>query len=128
MKKQIRGYFRTNVFKRDAYRCRCCGVAGKDRQRGNLHTKYHPVKDPVELDAHHITPREIMLNGGYVEENGISLCTSCHIQAEDYLHGIMSYYDDFSPENLYKLINSSYEKAVEADAKNSLGKIYQRKF
>jgi hypothetical protein len=69
------------------------------------------------LDAHHITPREKMPNGGYVKENGISLCPECHIKAEDYLHGVMYYFDDYAPTDLYKLINSSYELALEKSKK-----------
>ena len=52
-----------------------------------------------------------MPNGGYVKENGISLCAKCHIFAEAYKNGEPK---GFSPEDLYKLINSSYEKAYQA--------------
>jgi len=37
-----------------------------------------------EMDVHHILPRKKMPNGGYVLENGITLCESCHIEAEKY--------------------------------------------
>ena len=48
-----------------------------------------------------------MPNGGYVKENGISLCEQCHIKAEDEAEG-------FEPEVLYKLIGSTYEEAIKA--------------
>jgi hypothetical protein len=51
-----------------------------------------------------------MLNGGYVAENGISLCADYHIKAEDQEVG-------FQPEDLYLKIGSSKEKAVEASEK-----------
>ena len=53
-KKEIRNKFRTEVFKRDNYTCQVCG--------------YGPFKIEPEniLDAHHITDRSLMPNGGYV--------------------------------------------------------------
>jgi hypothetical protein len=62
-----------------------------------------------------------MPNGGYVKENGISLCkgedgTSCHEKAEAYLIG-QSTDVQFSPETLYQLIGSSQEKAYQASLK-----------
>ena len=35
-------------------------------------------------DSHHITDRKEIINGGYVLENGISLCSACHWKAEQY--------------------------------------------
>ncbi len=63
-KKQIRENFRNAVFKRDGNKCRGCG------------------KTDTPLDAHHITDRRDMPNGGYVAENGITLCGTCHTLAE----------------------------------------------
>ena len=63
-KQKERSAFRKAVFSRDNNRCRGCGASG------------------VPLDAHHITDRSLMPNGGYVKENGISLCESCHLKAE----------------------------------------------
>lgn len=83
-KKQIRHQFRTLVFTRDSNRCRICNAEGK-------------------LDAHHITNRNEIPNGGYVLENGISLCEKCHLNAEK---GIPS------SEELYKLVGSSLEEAI----------------
>lgn len=77
-----------------------------DRQGGDNHKRFHKEENPVELDAHHITPREEMPNGGYVPENGISVCPRCHIKAEDQLL-------NFRPEDLYKEIGSSKHKAIE---------------
>lgn len=71
------------------------------------------------LDAHHITPREQMPGGGYVKENGISLCDKpggCHAMAEMWLAG-KEQNDQFSIENLYKLISSSVELAVKESNK-----------
>jgi predicted restriction endonuclease len=86
-KKAVRAAFRAAVFERDGHRCRVCG-------------------DPSEpLDAHHITSREEMPAGGYVLENGISLCPRDHERAEA---------GEFEPERLYELIGSSWEMAFEA--------------
>lgn len=86
-KRNIRENFRRATFTRDKYVCRVCVNAGK-------------------LDAHHITDRHLMPNGGYVPENGISLCERCHLKAEARATG-------FEPEKLYEMINSSHELAVE---------------
>lgn len=94
-KKQVRANFRQAVFSRDGNRCRCCGKSG------------------CELDAHHITDRTLMPNGGYVPENGITLCGTCHELAEKY-HSTGVAERLFSPSDLYDLIGSSYEAAVRA--------------
>jgi rubredoxin len=67
-KKKVRQRFREAVFARDGYKCRMCGWK----------------QDPAQLDAHHITDRNELLNGGYVKENGISLCPPCHVKAEEF--------------------------------------------
>jgi len=96
-KKQIRQQFRSAVFARDRYRCRVCGFQST------------PEKAEEELDAHHITNRNEFENGGYVKENGISLCKdACHVEAE---------LGSINPVHLYQLIGSSLEKAVKADKK-----------
>ena len=92
-KHQVRDNFRNDVFKRDGFKCRVCG------------------RSDVKLDAHHITNRNLLPNGGYVKENGISLCDTedgCHIQAEIGL---------LEEKELYKLINSNYELVVEKSKK-----------
>lgn len=95
-KRKVRTEFRLAVFERDGFTCRACGARGK-------------------LDAHHIMPRENFENGGYVVENGISLCVDvCHVSAENALK-----YGDpnvaMSPIALYELIDSSLGAAKIAD-------------
>jgi len=85
-------------------------VPGVDRQGGDAHQKFHKAEDPVELDAHHISNRNDMPNGGYVVENGISLCPICHPRAECQVLG-------FKPEDLYPKVGSSKEKAVKASGR-----------
>lgn len=92
----IRATFREAVFERDGYRCKFCGASGK-------------------LDAHHITDRSEMPNGGYVPENGITVCEPCHLSCEKYhMSGGREWVDGRHPEDLYSLIGSSKEKAVKA--------------
>ena len=86
--KEWRKKFRQGVFERDEFKCKICGDNGK-------------------LDAHHITDRHELPNGGYTLSNGISLCEGCHIYAEKV---------DIS-KCLYKMINSSYDRAYD-DSKN----------
>jgi predicted restriction endonuclease len=99
-KKAIREAFRIAVFERDGYCCVMCGKTSKE----------------VKLDAHHITDRHDMPNGGYVAENGISLCDcaqGCHWKAEHH-HATGKAYPGYSPEDLYTKIGSDLEKAWEA--------------
>ena len=104
-KKAVRKAFRDSTWKRDGYKCICCGF------------KSSPATAEEELDAHHITPREEMPNGGYVKENGATLCkgddgSSCHEKAELVLKGDVI--PGFDPDDLYSLIGSSREKAFKA--------------
>ena len=103
-KKLIRQRFRDACYKRDKYSCAKCGF------------KSSPEKAEEELDAHHITDRTEMPNGGYVKENGISLCAPCHIKAEVF-HSTGTAEPEYSVDDLYKIVGSSYEKAVEASKK-----------
>jgi 5-methylcytosine-specific restriction endonuclease McrA len=96
-KKKIRDKFRTLVFDRDKNICAKCG--DKDSK----------------LDAHHITDRKKMPNGGYVAENGISLCSRCHLNAEEWHCGKVI--EGFTPDDLYAIISSSHEIAWEASLK-----------
>lgn len=98
-KKAVRKSFRLRVFTRDGYRCAKCGKPGQDRQCEVS------TSDLVELDAHHITSRDLMPNGGYVPENGISLCPDCHIEAEA---------GTIPADELYRIIGSTFEKAYAA--------------
>lgn len=101
-KKQVRQQFRDETFKRDGNKCRVCGKA-------------FPA---AVLDAHHITDRTEMPNGGYVKENGISLCAECHKKAEEWhSSGKTKHVEGFKPEDLYALIGSTYNEAVEASRK-----------
>lgn len=107
-KKSVRKTFRDETFKRDKYTCRCCG------------RKSSPENAEQEIDAHHVTPREEFPSGGYVKENGITLCkgedgSSCHEKAELVLKG--DEIPGFSPDDLYSLIGSSRERAIKASEK-----------
>jgi len=95
-KRQIREAFQHAVLGRDKGKCVLCKVLGKDT---------------LAVDAHHITDRSLMPNGGYVKENGISVCVECHLQAEQF-HITGTAVAGYSPEDLYHLIGSSYEVAV----------------
>lgn len=111
MKNKNRTIFRSSVFKRDNYTCRGCRLNST------------PDAAIEMLDAHHITPRTEMPNGGYALENGISLCKipklgkmSCHEKAETYFatgEALLG----FSPDDLYILIGSTREKAEVASLK-----------
>lgn len=91
--KEWRKQFREGVFERDGHKCKICGSIGI-------------------LDAHHITDRHDLPNGGYVLSNGISLCEPCHIKAGEHhiTHG-KTWPEGFHPNDLYARINSSLEKA-----------------
>ncbi len=95
-KKLIRQQFRDAVFSRDRHTCRFCD-SGQD------------------LDAHHITDRNQMPNGGYVVENGISLCPVHHMQAEQFhITSGREWVSGMHPDDLYLLIGSSHAIAVES--------------
>jgi len=105
-KKQIRANFRKDVFERDKYTCRCCGFVAL------------PGRVEDTLDAHHITDRSEMPSGGYVKENGISVCAECHKKAEKYhISEGKEWEPGFHPDELYAKIGSSHEKAVKASEK-----------
>jgi len=98
-KYQKRKLFRDGVFERDNRKCKVCG-------------KKEPTDSSFDshLAAHHITDRNKMPNGGYVLSNGISLCSDCHWKAEEFhMCGLSA--DGYHPDDLYKIINSSYEEA-----------------
>jgi HNH endonuclease len=92
--KRWRKEFNASVFHRDNNKCRICGKDG--------------------VDAHHITDRHDLPNGGYVASNGILLCETCHIKAgEHHITNGKSWPKGFHPNDLYDLICSSYNKAYE---------------
>jgi len=105
-KKEIRSNFRNVCLKRDQDTCRMCGRKAANRE------------EALEIfDIHHITDRSLMVSGGYCLENGITLCKdSCHLKAEEF-HSTGVAHPGYAPDDLYKKINSSYEKAVEASHK-----------
>lgn len=106
-KKDVRKNFRDSVYKRDNYTCCKCNFA------------YGINNSEEYLDAHHITDRGKMPNGGYVKENGISLCKEdCHMKAEKFhISEGVEWEPGMHPDDLYKLIGSSYEEAVKASEK-----------
>ena len=85
-KKAMREKFRNECFERDGH-CVCC-------TEKNI------------INTHHIRNRNEFKNGGYVKENGATLCLDHHILAEQ---GFVS------ARELYKIINSSFEKAQRKD-------------
>jgi 5-methylcytosine-specific restriction endonuclease McrA len=99
LKQIIRDRFRNDVFKRDNHRCKICGDSTS------------------KLDAHHITDRSEMPNGGYVKENGITLCdkeNGCHVKAEQYhISDGKQWVDGLHPEDLYRIIKSSKDLAIQ---------------
>jgi hypothetical protein len=88
--KRRRANFRRAVFKRDGQRCVMCG------------------RSAVKLDAHHIVDRHQAADGGYVLENGITLCDcflGCHWKAERY-HATGTAYPGYAPEDLLARIGA----------------------
>ena len=69
-------------------------------------------EDPP-LDPHHVVDRNDIPNGGYVVENGITLCATCHEKAETF-HRTGTAAPGYAPEDLYVKIGSSKEKAFRA--------------
>jgi len=124
-KKDIRKNFRDSVFKRDNYTCRICGNG--------------PYKALAEeqFDAHHIIDRSEMPNGGYVKENGITVCKiprgmawneekqtydfdnlSCHEKCEQFhISEGNKWVKNMHPNNLYAIIGSSKELAIKESEK-----------
>jgi 5-methylcytosine-specific restriction endonuclease McrA len=85
-------------------------------ERDNHKCVFCPITE--DLDVHHITDRHELENGGYVMSNGITLCSFHHLAVEEYhMTNGESCSDGMWPDDLYKVINSSKEMAIE-DAKN----------
>lgn len=104
-KKDIRRKFRETCLKRDKLACVMCRVQAKSFEEAEK-----------LFDVHHITDRSLMPHGGYVLENGITLCENDHQKAEEY-HSTGIACLEYSIEDLYKKINSNLEKAIEASKK-----------
>ena len=100
-KEQRRAAFRDAVYKAAGYRCQ--------GPRCRVQATAATARDI--LDAHHITSRKVVVNEGYVRENGIALCVICHVHAECVEQG-RGTHDGFEPANLYKVIGSSLEEAL----------------
>ena len=95
-KKLVREKFRNAVFERDSHKCVFCSCT-------------------ENLDAHHITDRSAMHNGGYVKENGVSLCPTHHMMAEKFhISGGTEWEPGMHPDDLYAKIGSNHERAVKA--------------
>lgn len=104
-KKLIRKKFRDVCFKRDKITCVMCGLKAKS------------LEEAEEIfDVHHVTDRSLMPSGGFVVENGITLCKEDHEKAELF-HSTGISHPGYSPDDLYLKINSSFEKAKEASEK-----------
>lgn len=95
--KRWRRQFNEDCFHRDKHACVYCGC--------------------IEfLDAHHITDRHEMPNGGYVLSNGITVCEEHHLLCEEF-HRFGKAAEGYSPTDLYLKIGSSHEKAIQDSLK-----------
>lgn len=115
-KKAVRQAFRDAVFARDRFTCVVCG------------RKWTPADanpDLKRVNAHHITDRSEMPNGGYVAENGVTVCDvgafvgreheSCHMRCEKFhISEGREWEPGLHPDDLYQRIGSSLEKAWDA--------------
>ena len=93
--------FKELVFKRDNYKCIVC-------------------KD-IAVDAHHLLDRKLFRDGGYYLQNGVSLCSDCHLKAEK---GV------YTPNELRRLARIEYVILPDGYCKkkeyNKWGKIIER--
>lgn len=104
-KKEIRYKFLASCLQRDGMKCKTCNK------------KAFSMEEVLKIfDVHHITDRHNIINGGYVTENGITLCHDCHIKAEQF-HSTGVSAPGFSIDDLYKIIDSNLEKAQNASRK-----------
>lgn len=116
-KQDVRADFRKAVFTRDRHTCQVCG---------RRWTAADAEPSLGRMNAHHVTDRAEMPNGGYVAENGITVCDgpfgqdSCHMKCEKFhITGGKEWVPGLHPNDLYKKIGSSREKAEAASAKLS---------
>jgi hypothetical protein len=92
--KRWRKSFNQSCLERDKYKCVFCETS-------------------TNLDVHHIIDRHdsIISNSGYSLSNGITLCQDHHLLCEEFhIKGTCEM--KYHPDNLFKLINSSKEKAI----------------
>ena len=95
-KKLIRQNFRDECIRRDK-NCKFC-------------------HSTTNLEVHHITDRTLFPNGGYVKENGITVCPSCHLECELFHQTDgREWHEGKHPDELYCMIGSSLEMAKKAD-------------
>ena len=93
--KELRTLFREKCLSRDNNSCVICG-------------------SKEDLDAHHITDRHRLAYDGYSVFNGITLCSIHHLMAEKYHSTNGKEWEiGFHPDDLYKLIRSSFDKVKE---------------
>lgn len=110
-KNDVRSAFRRAVFTRDRYRCVVCARQWSEADA-----------DPSlgRINAHHITDRREFPNGGYVAENGVTVCDgqdSCHWRCEAYHRtGGTAPEPGLAPSDLYAKIGSDITRALAADA------------
>ncbi len=98
-KKEVRASFRNAVFAFARHRCQ-----GPECPSPNVDASYI-------LEAHHITDRNLLPSGGYVQSNGIALCPDCHEKAEVY-HSTGEALPGWAPDDLYRRIGSSLAQAT----------------
>ena len=114
-KRDVRAAFREAVFTRDRYTCQVCGKRWAESDA-----------DPAlgRVNAHHVVDRHEFPNGGYVAENGITVCDggpdSCHMKCERFhITGGKEWVPGLHPDDLYRKIGSSLDLAITADERNA---------
>ena len=90
--KRWRKEFREGCFERDGHKCKFCDKT-------------------EDLDAHHITDRHDMPNGGYGKKNGITVCDDHHLLCEEYHMNDGICNPEYHPDELYRKIGTSYDEA-----------------
>lgn len=96
-----RDQFRAAVKLRDNY---CCVICGKKES------------NECNIDAHHILERRLWANGGYIINNGVSLCHDHHILAEQTILSCNELREAAGittivlPEHLYNDADFTYDK------------------
>lgn len=101
---------RTATFKRDGFKCRCCGIGGE---------LYLSI-----LVFHHAVP--VFAGGPDTVENGLTLCANCHLTLHNYvdghLHGDLADYseeDQQTLKNIFKYGNIAIQAAKKMGLKRS---------
>ncbi len=113
-KKDVRAAFRNAVFTRDRYTCQVCG---------KVWTPADADPSLGRINAHHVTDRRVFDNGGYVMENGITVCDggaeSCHMKCEQFhISNGATWAPGLHPDELYLKIGSSLEDAFASDERH----------